>query len=62
MKQILKIAHEKVPSIKEDQFTKIWKFFDKEYFFKLLKSIPERIQAVIKFQGDNFVYILFFCQ
>ena len=45
------MVHEKIPSIKKDLLTGIresWNFFDKEYYFKLVKPTPERIKDVIK--------------
>lgn len=45
------MAHEKDSRIKKDLLTTIpesWNDFDKEYCFKLQKSIPERIKAVMK--------------
>ena len=47
------MMHEKVPSNK-DLLTAIrqnWNLFDKEHCFKLVKSMPERVQAVIDAQG-----------
>ena len=33
-----------------------WNHFDKEYGFKLVNSIPERIKAVIKTRGRQIKY------
>ena len=50
------MAHEKALSTKEDLLTAIsesWNNFDKEYCFKLVNTIPERIKTVIKAQGRS---------
>ena len=42
--------HEKAPPIRDllSPIQEIWNHFDKEFCFKLVKSIPERIKAIIK--------------
>ena len=48
-----KIIPKKAPMIKEYLLTAIresWNHFDKGYYFKLVKSLAERIKAVIKAQ------------
>ena len=49
----------KAPSTKEDLLTAIqesWNHFDKEYCFKLMKSMSKRIKAVMKIQGRAIKY------
>ena len=55
----------KAPSTKEDLFTVIqesWNHFDKEYCFKLVKSMSEIIKIVIKAQRRANEYQSLFCQ
>ena len=47
------MVHEKAPSTKETAIQEDWNHFDKEYCFKFVKSIPVRIEAVIKVQGGG---------
>ena len=57
------MAHGKVPATKENLLTAIresWNHFDKEYYFELVKSMPERIKVVKKAQRGETNTI--FCQ
>lgn len=41
----------KAPFAKKDLLTAVWEswhYFNKEYLFKLVKSMSERIQAILK--------------
>ena len=45
------MVHEKAPPTKKDLSTPIWMSWNhsaKEYGLKLVKSMPERIEAIIK--------------
>ena len=57
-----KMAHENSPSTKDllIAIQEIWPHFDKEYFFKLVGSVPERIKAIIKTQREITRYSNFF--
>ena len=53
------MVHEKDLSTKDDVLTlnqKSLNYFDKEYCFKLVKSKPERIKAVLKAQERAIKY------
>ena len=53
-----KMVHKKVP-FTEDLLTAIqerWNHLHKERYFKLVKSIPERIKILIKSQGGATKY------
>ena len=50
-----KRIHGKAPSTEEDPLTAMWEscnHFDKEYYFKLVKSIPEKILNITKVQVE----------
>ena len=54
-----KMVHQKTPLTKKDLLTAIQEsrnHFDKEYCFRLVKSISERIKAVIKVWGGATKY------
>ena len=47
-------VNEKIPFTNEKLLTVIresLKYFDKEYCFELVNSVPERIKGIIKFRG-----------
>ena len=51
--QVMEFIDKKAPSTKKDLLTVIWESwnnFDLEYWFKLVKSMLERIKALIKAQ------------
>ena len=53
------MVHVKVPSIKEDLLTAIqesWDHFDKEFCFKLVESMIDKIKTDIKIQGGTNKY------
>ncbi len=57
--KLKKLVHDKAPSCKADLSTAIqqsWNQLDEAYCFSLVKSMPQRIQAVIKARGGATKY------